>query len=183
MDKSPAPFHRNRRRLPRKQPQHECSSKANRQLVKRNPSSSFGGTDLRVSSPNTSARNGIHEEWGDCSRHLSPQTRHSCIALSHRTCALGRATWRLAAATSDASRRPGRRLQETEGALFIGVKVSSRGVATVEVWASNQSRSTRKHPLGGPARHVDWTEPALLPPLRKISPGLGTSAGKKEYQV
>ncbi|VEL11625.1 unnamed protein product [Protopolystoma xenopodis] len=33
-----APFHRNRRRLPRKQRQHESSSKANRQLVKRNPS-------------------------------------------------------------------------------------------------------------------------------------------------
>ncbi|VEL23939.1 unnamed protein product [Protopolystoma xenopodis] len=45
-------------RLPRKQRQHECSSKANRQLVKRNPLSSFGGTDLRISSPNTSTRSG-----------------------------------------------------------------------------------------------------------------------------
>ncbi|VEL38770.1 unnamed protein product [Protopolystoma xenopodis] len=54
-----APFHRNRRRLPRKQRQHECCSKANRQLVKRNPPLSSGGTDLRISSPNTSTRNGI----------------------------------------------------------------------------------------------------------------------------
>ncbi|VEL40961.1 unnamed protein product [Protopolystoma xenopodis] len=55
--------------LPRKQRQHESSSKANRQLVKRNPQSnrqlvkrnspsSSGGTDLRISSPNTSTRNG-----------------------------------------------------------------------------------------------------------------------------
>ncbi|VEL16156.1 unnamed protein product [Protopolystoma xenopodis] len=54
-DESSARVHRNRRRLPRKQRQHECSSKANRQLVKRHPSS--GGTDLRISSPNTSTRN------------------------------------------------------------------------------------------------------------------------------
>ncbi|VEL38383.1 unnamed protein product [Protopolystoma xenopodis] len=53
-----APFHRNRRRLPRKQRRHECSSKANRQLVKRNPPSSSGGTDLRISSPNTFTRIG-----------------------------------------------------------------------------------------------------------------------------
>ncbi|VEL30960.1 unnamed protein product [Protopolystoma xenopodis] len=38
-DESLAPFHRNRRRLPQKQRQHESSSKANRQLVKRNPPS------------------------------------------------------------------------------------------------------------------------------------------------
>ncbi|VEL42861.1 unnamed protein product [Protopolystoma xenopodis] len=57
-DESFAPFHRNRRRLPRKQRQHESSSKANRQLVKRNPLSPFGGTDLRISSPNTFTRNG-----------------------------------------------------------------------------------------------------------------------------
>ncbi|VEL17834.1 unnamed protein product [Protopolystoma xenopodis] len=43
------PFHRNRRRLPQKQCQHESSSKANRQLVGRNPPSSSGGTDLRIS--------------------------------------------------------------------------------------------------------------------------------------
>ncbi|VEL42578.1 unnamed protein product [Protopolystoma xenopodis] len=51
-------FYRNRKRLPRKQCQHECSSKANRQMVKRNPSSSSGGIDLRISSTNTSSRNG-----------------------------------------------------------------------------------------------------------------------------
>ncbi|VEL25028.1 unnamed protein product [Protopolystoma xenopodis] len=56
-DESLAPFHRNRRSLPRKQRQHESSSKANRQLVKRNPPSSSGGTDLRISSPNTFTRN------------------------------------------------------------------------------------------------------------------------------
>ncbi|VEL27117.1 unnamed protein product [Protopolystoma xenopodis] len=39
-----APFHPNRKRLPRKQRQHESSIKANRQLVKRNPPSSSGGT-------------------------------------------------------------------------------------------------------------------------------------------
>ncbi|VEL25119.1 unnamed protein product [Protopolystoma xenopodis] len=37
----------------------KSSSKANRQLVKRNSPSSSGGTDLRISSPNTSTRNGI----------------------------------------------------------------------------------------------------------------------------
>ncbi|VEL30328.1 unnamed protein product [Protopolystoma xenopodis] len=57
-DESLAPFHRDRRRLPRKQRQHESSSKANRQLVDRNPPSSSGGTDLRISSPNTFTRNG-----------------------------------------------------------------------------------------------------------------------------
>ncbi|VEL40956.1 unnamed protein product [Protopolystoma xenopodis] len=36
----------------------KSSSKANRQLVKRNSPSSSGGTDLRISSPNTSTRNG-----------------------------------------------------------------------------------------------------------------------------
>ncbi|VEL09063.1 unnamed protein product [Protopolystoma xenopodis] len=46
--------HRNRRRLPRKQRQHEASSKANRQLAERNPPSSSGGTDLRISSPTLS---------------------------------------------------------------------------------------------------------------------------------
>ncbi|VEL18672.1 unnamed protein product [Protopolystoma xenopodis] len=51
-------FHRNRRRLPRIQRQHECSREANRQLVKRNRPSSSGGIDLRISSPNTSTRNG-----------------------------------------------------------------------------------------------------------------------------
>ncbi|VEL35526.1 unnamed protein product [Protopolystoma xenopodis] len=44
---------RNRRRLPRQQRQYDCSSKANRQLVKRNPPSSSGGTDHRISSPST----------------------------------------------------------------------------------------------------------------------------------
>ncbi|VEL12916.1 unnamed protein product [Protopolystoma xenopodis] len=51
-------FHRNRRRLPRKQRQHECSTKFNRQLVKMNPPSSSGGADLRISSRNTFTRNG-----------------------------------------------------------------------------------------------------------------------------
>ncbi|VEL33789.1 unnamed protein product [Protopolystoma xenopodis] len=55
-DESLATFHRNRRRLPRK---HESSSKANRQLVKRNSPSSSGGTALRISSPNTSTQNEI----------------------------------------------------------------------------------------------------------------------------
>ncbi|VEL39561.1 unnamed protein product [Protopolystoma xenopodis] len=58
-DESSAPFHRNRRILPRKQRQQESSNKANRQLVKRNPPSSSGGAELRVSSPNTFTRNGI----------------------------------------------------------------------------------------------------------------------------
>ncbi|VEL39246.1 unnamed protein product [Protopolystoma xenopodis] len=58
-DESLAPFNRNRRRLPRKQRQHECSSKANRQRVKRNRPSSSGGTELRISSPNTFTQNGI----------------------------------------------------------------------------------------------------------------------------
>ncbi|VEL40666.1 unnamed protein product [Protopolystoma xenopodis] len=57
-DESLAPFHQNRRRSPRKQRQHECSSKANRQLVKWNPLSSSGGADLRISSPNIFTRNG-----------------------------------------------------------------------------------------------------------------------------
>ncbi|VEL36809.1 unnamed protein product [Protopolystoma xenopodis] len=57
-DQSLAPFHRNRRRLPRKQRQHESSSKANRQLFKRNPPSSSGGIYLQISSPNTFTRNG-----------------------------------------------------------------------------------------------------------------------------
>ncbi|VEL20410.1 unnamed protein product [Protopolystoma xenopodis] len=58
MDESLAPFHRNRSRLPRKQRQQECSSKANLQLVKKNPSSSSGGTELRISSRNPFTRNG-----------------------------------------------------------------------------------------------------------------------------
>ncbi|VEL18715.1 unnamed protein product [Protopolystoma xenopodis] len=57
-DKSLAPSHQNRRRLPPKQRQHESSSKANRQLVKGNPPLSSGGTDLWISSPNTFIRNG-----------------------------------------------------------------------------------------------------------------------------
>ncbi|VEL41885.1 unnamed protein product, partial [Protopolystoma xenopodis] len=56
-DESLAPFHWNRRGLPRKQRQHERSSKGKRQLVKRNPPSSSVGTDLRISSPNTFTRN------------------------------------------------------------------------------------------------------------------------------
>ncbi|VEL38607.1 unnamed protein product [Protopolystoma xenopodis] len=74
-DESLAPFHRNRGRLPRKPRQHESSRKLVftgtegdclgnsvsmnlpvkpiRQLVKRNSPSSSGGTDLRISSPNT----------------------------------------------------------------------------------------------------------------------------------
>ncbi|VEL33511.1 unnamed protein product [Protopolystoma xenopodis] len=57
-EKSLAPFHRNRSRLPRKQRQHEASSKANRQLVKKNPPSSSGGTYLRISSLKTFTQNG-----------------------------------------------------------------------------------------------------------------------------
>ncbi|VEL36383.1 unnamed protein product [Protopolystoma xenopodis] len=57
-DESLATFHRNRKRLPWKQRQHEFSSKANRQLVKRIRPSSSGATDLRISSPNTFTRNG-----------------------------------------------------------------------------------------------------------------------------
>ncbi|VEL34793.1 unnamed protein product [Protopolystoma xenopodis] len=57
-DESLAPLHRNRMRLPQKQRHNECSSKANRQLVKRNLLSSSAGTDLRISSPNTFTRNG-----------------------------------------------------------------------------------------------------------------------------
>ncbi|VEL28292.1 unnamed protein product [Protopolystoma xenopodis] len=58
MDKSLAPFHRNRVRLPRQQRQHERSSKANRQLVEMNPPSSSGGIDLRIPSRDTFTRNG-----------------------------------------------------------------------------------------------------------------------------
>ncbi|VEL41985.1 unnamed protein product [Protopolystoma xenopodis] len=57
MDESLARFHRNRRRLPRKQSQHECASKARRQQVRRNRPSSSGGVGLRISSPNTFTRN------------------------------------------------------------------------------------------------------------------------------
>ncbi|VEL07374.1 unnamed protein product [Protopolystoma xenopodis] len=57
-DGSLAPFHRSRRKLSRKSRRHECSSRANRQLVKRNRSSSSGGTDLRISSRNTFTRSG-----------------------------------------------------------------------------------------------------------------------------
>ncbi|VEL10364.1 unnamed protein product [Protopolystoma xenopodis] len=53
-----APCHRNRRRSLRKQRQHECSSKANRRLVKLNRSSSSREIDVQISSPNTSTRNG-----------------------------------------------------------------------------------------------------------------------------
>ncbi|VEL43461.1 unnamed protein product [Protopolystoma xenopodis] len=57
-DESSAPFHRNRRRLPFIQRQLESFSKATRQLVRRNPPSSSGVTDFRISSPNTFTRNG-----------------------------------------------------------------------------------------------------------------------------
>ncbi|VEL44287.1 unnamed protein product [Protopolystoma xenopodis] len=52
-DDSLEPFPQNRRRLLRKQRQHEFSSKANRQLVKRNPPLSSGGTDHRISASST----------------------------------------------------------------------------------------------------------------------------------
>ncbi|VEL10181.1 unnamed protein product [Protopolystoma xenopodis] len=52
-DESLPSFHRNRSILPRKQHQHESSSKA-----KSNPPSSPGGIDLGISSPNTFTRNG-----------------------------------------------------------------------------------------------------------------------------
>ncbi|VEL29966.1 unnamed protein product [Protopolystoma xenopodis] len=58
-DESLARVYRNRRRLPRKQRQREFSSKANRQLVKRNPPSSSGGTDLRPVKPIDSWSRGI----------------------------------------------------------------------------------------------------------------------------
>ncbi|VEL24568.1 unnamed protein product, partial [Protopolystoma xenopodis] len=57
-EESLAPFNRNRRRFLRKQRQHESSSKANRQLVKKNPPSLSDGIDIRISSSNTSTRNG-----------------------------------------------------------------------------------------------------------------------------
>ncbi|VEL14178.1 unnamed protein product [Protopolystoma xenopodis] len=66
-DGNSVPFHRNRSRLPRKQRQHECSSKANRQLVKRSPPSSCGGIAAGISSPNTSTRNGSkHNQYRGC---------------------------------------------------------------------------------------------------------------------
>ncbi|VEL14940.1 unnamed protein product [Protopolystoma xenopodis] len=58
MDESLAHFHQSRVRLPRKQRQHESSSEANRQLIKRNPPSSSGGANLLISSRNTFTRNG-----------------------------------------------------------------------------------------------------------------------------
>ncbi|VEL43556.1 unnamed protein product [Protopolystoma xenopodis] len=45
---SSARVHRNRRRLPQKQRQHESSSKANRQLVKRNPPSLGNGVCMNL---------------------------------------------------------------------------------------------------------------------------------------
>ncbi|VEL37529.1 unnamed protein product [Protopolystoma xenopodis] len=57
-DKSFAPFHLSQKRLPCKPCYHDCSSKAIRELIKRNPSSSSGGIDLRISSPNNFTRNG-----------------------------------------------------------------------------------------------------------------------------
>ncbi|VEL40988.1 unnamed protein product [Protopolystoma xenopodis] len=57
-DESLTLFHQNRRILPRKQRHHEYSSKANRQLIKRNPPLSSGGIDLRISSPDTLTRSG-----------------------------------------------------------------------------------------------------------------------------
>ncbi|VEL34288.1 unnamed protein product [Protopolystoma xenopodis] len=81
-DESLAPFHRNRRRLLWKQRQHECSSKANRQLVKRNLPSASGGTDLRISSPNTSTRNEKYFlSFFDKSPYLSITVRF----VSHKT--------------------------------------------------------------------------------------------------
>ncbi|VEL37197.1 unnamed protein product [Protopolystoma xenopodis] len=53
-DGSSAHFHRNRKR---EYCQQECLSKANRQLVKRNPSSSSGGMDLQISSAKAITRN------------------------------------------------------------------------------------------------------------------------------
>ncbi|VEL40114.1 unnamed protein product [Protopolystoma xenopodis] len=61
-EESLAHFHQNRRRLPRKQRQHESSTRANRQLIQRNPPSYSGGIDLRISPPNTFARNGTSAE-------------------------------------------------------------------------------------------------------------------------
>ncbi|VEL16388.1 unnamed protein product [Protopolystoma xenopodis] len=57
-DESLAAFHRNLRRLPRKQRHRECSGKANRQLVKRNPPSSSGETDVPISLPHIFTQNG-----------------------------------------------------------------------------------------------------------------------------
>ncbi|VEL10267.1 unnamed protein product [Protopolystoma xenopodis] len=57
-DKSLAPFHQKQERLSRKQRQQGGSSKANRQLVKRNPPSSSGEIDFRISSPNPFTQNG-----------------------------------------------------------------------------------------------------------------------------
>ncbi|VEL16579.1 unnamed protein product [Protopolystoma xenopodis] len=72
-DGSVAPCHRNGRRLPRRQRQHECSGKAKRQLVKRNTPSSSGAADLRISSPNTFTRNESKLEISKI-RHHSPST-------------------------------------------------------------------------------------------------------------
>ncbi|VEL41663.1 unnamed protein product [Protopolystoma xenopodis] len=47
-DERSARVHQNRRRLSRKQRQHESSSKANRQLVKRNPPSSGNSVSMNV---------------------------------------------------------------------------------------------------------------------------------------
>ncbi|VEL33411.1 unnamed protein product [Protopolystoma xenopodis] len=55
-DESSAPFHRTRMRLPQKQRDCECSSKANRQLVKKNPPLSSGGIEIRISSLTTFTR-------------------------------------------------------------------------------------------------------------------------------
>ncbi|VEL35029.1 unnamed protein product [Protopolystoma xenopodis] len=73
-DESLAPFNRNRRRLPRKQRQHECSSKANL------PSFS-GGIDLRISSPNTFTRNG--SKHNNSSPDPTFFTHCLCIRLEH----------------------------------------------------------------------------------------------------
>ncbi|VEL40764.1 unnamed protein product [Protopolystoma xenopodis] len=85
-DKSLAPFHRNRRRLPRKQPQHESYSKANRQLVKRDPPSSSGGIDLGISSPNTFTRNGksFSDDVCHCTDESFAQFHRRCRTVSRR---------------------------------------------------------------------------------------------------
>ncbi|VEL19237.1 unnamed protein product [Protopolystoma xenopodis] len=85
--------------------QHESSSKTNRQLVKRNPPSSSGGTDLRISSTNTFTRSGSanissHRVLTNRRQQLIPQVGKtiSSAASSHNvagTSLLREGNWRI----------------------------------------------------------------------------------------
>ncbi|VEL24516.1 unnamed protein product [Protopolystoma xenopodis] len=90
-DESLARFHQNRRRLPQKQRQHKSSSKANRQLVKRNPPSSSGGTDLRPVKPIDSWSRGIRRRL---LVELTFESLHPTLSLEIKVSSTGYASLR-----------------------------------------------------------------------------------------